>query len=468
MEEEDKEEKPELVTKVSRFLPAVSKPEYKQSLNRRLKWTGLALLLYLLLSYITVYGLAPSSYQQFRFFEIVLGSKMGSIMTLGIGPIVTAGIILQLLVGSKIIKWDTTKSEGRKKFQVWNKVLAITFCVLEAIVFVLAGAIPVVGGTGLVLFVILQLAAGGIIIIILDELVTKWGFGSGVSLFIAAGVATQIVIGLISPLSAEGRIAGAIPGFLAGLIGGNFQVAISYLLPILSTAFVLFIVIYTQGIGVDIPLVFSSLRGFGRTWTLKFFYAGVIAFILTTALIANIQLMGRFGVKPTETGLRCGFMGCFDQQDQAVNGIVYYLSAPTNLLLNIVSGTLIPSDVLRALIYTVFLALGAMIFSIFWVNTAGMDAKSVAKQLDSTGMQIPGYRKDIKIMESVLNRYIPALTILGGLSIGLLAAFADLLGAIGSGTGILLTVMIIYNYYEQLKHEKVEEAHPIIRKIVGE
>ncbi len=468
MDEEEKEEKPELIKKIAKFLPAIGKPEYKQSLNTRLKWTGIALICYFVLSYVTVWGLGESSYQQFKYFEIVLGSKMGSLMTLGIGPIVTAGIILQLLVGSKILKWDMTKPDGRRKFQLWDKVMAIALCFIEGGAYVIAGALPVTGGLPIVLFVTLQLALGGIIVILLDELVSKWGFGSGVSLFIAAGVASQIFIGLISPLSAEGRVAGAIPGFLINFFAGNTSIGLSYLLPVFTTALVFLIVVYAQGIAVDIPLTFSALRGFGRTWSLKFFYTSNIPVILTAALIANVQLMGHFGVVPTAEGLSCGFMGCYDQNGVATSGIVFYLSSPHNLLLQLVSGNIVLSEILRALTYTIFLAIGAMVFSLFWVNTSGMDAKAVANQLDSAGMQIPGYRRDLRIMESVLNRYIPALTILGGLAIGLLAAFADMTGAIGSGTGILLTVMILYNFYEQLKREKIDEAHPLIKKIVGE
>jgi preprotein translocase subunit SecY len=495
MDEETEEKKPDLVKRISKFLPAVGKPEYKQGLNTRLKWTGIALLCYFVLSYISVYGLSPSSYQQFQLFQIVLGSKMGSLMTLGIGPIVTAGIILQLLVGSKILKWDMTKPEGRSKFQLWDKVLAIAFCFLEGGAYVLAGALPVSGGPPVMIFVILQLAAGGIIVILLDELVSKWGFGSGVSLFIAAGVASQIFIGLFSPLAAQGRIAGAIPGFISSFFAGNMSAGLAYLLPVLTTALVFIIVIYAQGVGIDIPLTFSAMRGFGRTWSLKFFYTSNIPVILVAALIANVQLVGHFGVSQTAEGLSCGMMGCFDANGNAVKGIVFYLSSPHNLLTrwttscekyttstncdansncdwypedNSCKKTPLSSEILRASTYTAFLAIGAMVFSLFWVNTSGMDAKAVANQLYGTGMQIPGYRNDVRIMESVLKRYIPALTILGGLSIGLLAAFADMTGAIGSGTGILLTVMILYNFYEQLRHEKIEEAHPIIRKIIGE
>ncbi len=469
----DKPEKKDFATRIVKIFPAIQKPEYKQGINARLKWTGVALLCYLLLSWTPVFGVdSEAAFEQFRFLEIVLGSKFGSIMTLGIGPIVTAGIIMQLLVGSKLINWDTTKPEGRKKFQTWNKLLAVTLAFVEAIIFVLAGALPVLGGTYIMIAVILQLALGGILVILLDELVSKWGFGSGISLFIAAGVATQLVIGLISPLSVNGRYAGGLPGFFFSLFAGDTYSAMIYIIPILTTLFIFGLVVYVQRINVEIPLSFSKIRGFGRPWSLKLLYTSNIPVILTAALLANFQLLARIGTSITPEGLTCGPMGCLDQGGNAVSGIIYYLSAPGSgttfsFLLEIVTGTLISTEVIRAMTYTIFLVIGAIIFSVFWVGTAGMGASTVAKQLDSAGMQISGYRRDQRIMESVLNRYIPSLAVLGGLTIGLLAAFADLIGSIGTGTGILLTVMIMYNYYEQLQREKLDEAHPIIRKLVG-
>lgn len=479
------EEKPELITKISRYLPAVTKPTYKQSLNSRLKWTGIVLLVYLLLSNISVYGVPPRTYEQFRFLEIVLGSKFGSLMTLGIGPIVIAGIILQLLVGSKILPWDMTKPEGRKKFQAWNKFLAIAFSFIEAVAYVLAGALGpelLASGTFIITFVILQLAAGGILAIFLDEIVSKWGFGSGVSLFIAAGVSSQILIRAFSPLTAtcvawqfsaclpsEGNPpSGLLWNFLSSLFLGNVREMLINILPIVFTVIVFLIVIYAQGIRIDIPLTFGKLRGFGRTWSLKLFYTSNIPVILMAAFLANFQLMGRFGLQTTPDGLSCGPLGCFDQEGNPVSGVVYYLSPPTNLFGDMITGVLTSSEILRALTYLTVLSLGAMIFSVFWVTTSGMSAKSVAEQLDSIGMQIPGYRRDPRIIEAVLNRYIPALTVLGGLAVGFLAAFSDFTGALGTGTGILLTVMILYNYYEQLSAQRLEEAHPLIRRIFGE
>ncbi len=469
------------VSKIANYVPAVEKPTYKQPFNTRIKWTGIALLLYFILSSVTVYGIETGGFEQFRFFEIVLGSKFGSLMTLGIGPIVTAGILLQLLVGSKIINWDTTQEEGRKKFQSWNKLLAVILCFAEAFIFVFTGAVPVAGGAFILTVVILQLAAGGIITIMLDDLVSKWGFGSGISLFIAAGVTSQILVRMFSPFTTAcipGNIGSCLPtvgspptglfwNFIISIFAANNFQAIVFITPIIATAAVFCLVVYAQDISIDIPLSFAALRGFGRSWSLKLFYTSNIPVILTAALIANLQLFGRIGATPVGDGV-CGLLGCFDGQGNPISGIIYYLTAPRNLIINIISSTVSALEIVRAVTYTLFMAILAMIFSIFWVSTSGMDAGSVADQIDSIGMQIPGYRKDKRIMESVLNRYIPALAVVGGLCIGILAAFADFTGAIGTGTGMLLTVMIVYNYYEELRGQRLEEAHPLIRGVFGE
>lgn len=474
----------------SKYIPSVQKPLYKQSFNTRLMWVGIALIGYLILSNITVVGLSQSSFDRFKFLEIVLGARFGSMMTLGIGPIVTAGIILQLLVGSKIINLDMSKPESRKKFQSTSKVLAVAFALIEAGAYVMFGALgPIPGGLPSMLFVIAQLAAGGLIVIILDDLVSKWGFGSGISLFIAAGVGSQIILRIFSPLTAACKafdFATCIPsqanapvGLLWNALVGAFtgqglDIILISLIPIISTIGIFMLIVYMQSIRVEIPLAFSALRGFGRNWSLKLFYTSNIPVILTTALLANLQLMASFGVHVDPvTHLQCGLLGCTDANGNPVNGALYYLSSPGRgsvgggIIGDIVTGIFQNTELLRILSYTTFLAVGSIIFSIFWMNTAGMDAKSVAKQIEGVGMQIPGYRRDPRIIESVLSRYIPHLAFLGGLFIGLLASLADTIGAIGTGTGILLTVMIIYNYYEELRNQDLEGAHPFIRKILG-
>jgi preprotein translocase subunit SecY len=470
------------IEKVAKYIPSIEKPTYRQTVNTRLKWTGVALLLYFTLSSINTFGIEPGNYEQLRFYEIVLGSKFGSLMTLGIGPIVTSGILLQLLVGSKIINWDTTKPEEREKFQMWNKFLAVLLCVIEGAAFVSFGTLPVTGGLLLKVFVVLQLTAGGILVILLDELVSKWGFGSGVSLFIAAGVGRQILIGLFSPFTINcqpGNLITCMPtvgnpprglawAFIFNIFSNDPHAALLAVLPIIFTAFMFVLVVYIQDVRVEIPLAFSALRGFGRSWSLKLLYTSNIPVILTAAIIANLTLVANMTAVSGAGGLNCGVLGCMDPTtNQAVSGIIYYLTPPRSLVQDIVESRVVTSDFVRVGTYTVFLCIFAMIFSIFWVSTSGMDAASVSEQIEGIGLQIPGYRRDRRIIESVLNKYIPALAVLGGLTVGLLSAFADFTGTLGTGTGMLLTVMIVYNYYEELSGQRLDEAHPVVRQVFG-
>jgi len=110
---------------------------------------------------------------------------------------------------------------------------------------------------------------------------------------------------------------------------------------------------------------------------------------------------------------------------------------------------------------------GAVLFSIFWVQTSGQDSKSLAEQIMSSGLQIPGFRKDKRILQRILDRYIMPLTVMGGLVVGFLAATADLMGALSRGTGILLTVMIVYKLYEDIAREHMYDMNPMVRKFMG-
>ncbi len=502
-----------LIEGVASRLPGIAEPTTHLSFKTRLKWTGIVLLLFLGLSQVVLYGVASTTKEQFQFYELILGSSMGSLLTLGIGPIVTASIILQLLVGSKIIPIDIKTAEGKKKFQGIQKLTVIFFCFFEAFAYVNFGAIqPASADTGLFIFLILQITFGGFLVLLMDEVISKWGIGSGVSLFIAAGVTKTIFVRAFNPLTPAGETvpAGILPQFVVLMGMGETYQAFIGLLPIISTVLVFLIAIYVQAIKVEIPLAFGSIRGFSRRWPLNLLYTSNIPVILIAALLANLQLMGNItATTTTEEGLRCGLFGCYDQSNRAVSGVAMFFNYPTGLPIQvffltvigvvflaafaafyfkyknpmrIVLGSVIigiilaflvafssvglPTfdDSLRVLVYMLILVGGSVIFSIFWVATSGMDAKTVAEQIEGMGMNIPGFRRDPRIVEEVLNKYIPTITILSGLFIGLLASVADFTGALGTGTGILLTVMIIYNLYENIASRYMEDMNPALRK----
>ncbi|MEM5779229.1 MAG: preprotein translocase subunit SecY, partial [Candidatus Aenigmatarchaeota archaeon] len=279
--------------------------------------------------------------------------------------------------------------------------------------------------------------------------------------FIAAGVSRSIFIRIFNPFSFGGEYpAGLIPQAIIAISRGEMEVAIDALLPIFATILVFLLVVYAQGIEVEIPLAFGALSGFGRRWPLKFIYTSNIPIILTSALLANLMLLGSMMAAKGIT-----FLGEFDENNNPISGILYYLSPPRNLALSLIHGTFTIDMLFKAFVYTLFICIFAIIFSVLWVQTSGMDARSVAEQIQSIGMQIPGFRRDPRIIEDVLARYINVLAVVGGAFVGLLASFADLTGAVGSGTGILLTVMIIYNFYEQISMRYIEEMHPMLRSL---
>jgi preprotein translocase subunit SecY len=125
-------------------------------------------------------------------------------------------------------------------------------------------------------------------------------------------------------------------------------------------------------------------------------------------------------------------------------------------------------DPYKALGYLAILVAFCVIFSLTWLEVGGLGPSTVANQLVDAGMQIPGYRRSGKAIESILKRYIPAVTVLGGIVVGLIAGITDFFGVFGSGMGILLSVGIIYQYYEVLMQERAAEMIPAFRRVFGD
>ena len=125
-----------LIRTIFANLPEVKGPlEKRLPFKEKLKWTLIMLIAFYVLSVIPIFGLGANALSQFELLSIILGANFGSIMSLGIGPIVTASIVLQLLVGSGLLKLDTTTHEGRLFFQGLQKLLAIFFIVFFCVVF---------------------------------------------------------------------------------------------------------------------------------------------------------------------------------------------------------------------------------------------------------------------------------------------------------------------------------------------
>ena len=153
-------------------LPEVKAPaEKKLSFNTKLKWTLIVLVAFFVLSNIPLYGISSSTLSNFEYLAILLGTSLGSIISLGVGPIVMGSIIIQLLVGAQIINIDLTTQEGKKFHGALQKLLTFAFVLFEAMIYVLMKGIQAL--PGLTVLVIFELCLGGILIIFMDDVVQK-------------------------------------------------------------------------------------------------------------------------------------------------------------------------------------------------------------------------------------------------------------------------------------------------------
>jgi len=447
------------------LMPEVERPKEKPVLKQRLIWTGVALLIFAILGIVVPIGIAPTSQTGFLSnLQLITASKIGTLATLGIGPIVMASIILQLLVGAQIIKMNLQDPEEKKLFQGIQKLLSIGFCFFEAAIYVASGFVPATPGFLNMILLIAQLAAGAIVLLYLDEVVSKYGIGSGVGLFIAAGVSFTIVWQAFSWVTSPGTgtYIGLVPQMLQGTIIGDIPETAVY--PLIFTVLVFLLVVYAESIKLEVPLTFGRIRGYGAKYPLKFFYVSNIPVILAAALFANVQLWG-----VAFEGMGFPMLGHFEQ-NQPVSGIAYYLKAPygelsTPTRVGLTLGD--PNMLLNILIYSAAMIVFCIVFGKFWVEMSGMGSKQVAGQLQTVGLHVPGFRRDPRVIEMVLERYIPMITILGSAAVGGLAVLADLTGALGTGTGILLTVGILYRMYEELAAQQAFEMMPALKAIFG-
>ena len=459
---------------LARVLPEIKVPERKVGFNEKIFWTALVLIVYLVMTEIPLYGISGDVQEYYGSLRVIFASNRGTLMELGIGPIVTAGLILQLLVGSAIIQADMSDSQDRGLFTVASKFFSILLTGIQASAYIISGMYgDLAGPTTIIIF--LQLIGAGIIVMLMDELVQKgWGLGSGISLFIMAGVAQNILWQTFNP--GTGLFVGGLYQLTLGdasyqltdwVIGGG---AYPSLIGFIATVGTFLVIIYLEGVRVELPMTYAGYKGFRSRYPIKLLYVSNLPVIFASALFANVYffsqlLWSQMGAPAPGTNLLFQIIGDYNTTSSGsvtpVGGLAYYVTSPNGI-------TDVATAPVRAAMYLAILVAFCAVFSLIWLEVGGLGPDKVAKQLMDSGMQIPGYRRSGKPIELILKRYIPVVTILGGVIVGLVAGLSDFVGVFGSGTGILLSVGIIYQYYELLMKERAAEMFPAFRRIMGE
>jgi preprotein translocase subunit SecY len=498
-------------------LPAVTRPEGHVHFRTKMMWIVLILVLYFAMTNIVIYGLDQNEgVDLFAQYRAILAGAQFSLMHLGIGPIVTGSIIMQLFTGAKIIKLNLKDDEDKAVYQGTQKLLVIIMILVESVPQVygfmepstkfvdMTGGLMAGHGLGLArTLIVMQLFVGSYLVFLMDEVVSKWGIGSGISLFIAAGVAQQIFTGSLNwhPVDPATDLtpAGTIPKTIylfhhmsaAQLTNGGYETIFlrqpNPMVALIGTIAIFLFVAYTESSRIELPLAHGGARGARGRYPIKLIYASNIPVILMAALLANVSMFSMlFWSHPSFMNVpvlgNSWMLGYYAEgATRPSGGLAYYLST-----INGLSDWLLPmlsNDYLAAtgidksrlqigihvLVYVGVMIGGSILFAKFWIETTNMGPEAVASQIESSGMQIPGFRRDPRVLKRVLERYIPVVTVISGATVGALAALADLIGTVGncSGTGVLLAVGIMIQLYDAIGREQMMEMHPVLRGFFG-
>lgn len=460
------------------MLPEMARPTKMIPFKERAMWSAVALFIFLVCCQVPVFGAKPSkSSDPFYWMRVVLASNKGTLMELGVSPIVTASLIMELLAGVKIIEVDQNNKEQRAVFEGAQKIAALAMTFVEAVAYVSAGMYGEVG-----LFfaacIVAQLMLATVICILLDELLQKgWGIGSGISLFIATNICETIMWKAFSPTTLNtGRgteFEGAVIAFAHLLISRSDKVRalkeafhrphLPNVTNLLATVLVFIVVIFFQGFKVQLRLR-QSANNQERTHDIKLFYTSNMPIILQTSLISNFKFFSQILYKRFENNIFVGLFGKWEARDYSqsdhmipVGGIARYITAPNSF------GEML-ADPVHALFYITFVLTTCALFSKLWIDINHTTARDEARKLHEQGKYLQQARENEEDMAVALNRYIPTAAAFGGLCIGALTIFADFLGAIGSGTGILLAVTTIHQYYEMIPAEELPGVLGKIKK----
>jgi preprotein translocase SecY subunit len=465
----------ESMERVEPYVFQIEAPTRKVGFTTRLVWTGLVLLFYLLMGYIPLYGIArEQGADPWATMRIIIGGQQGSLLHLGIGPIVTGSLLVQLLAGSGLIRFDSGSEYDRRMLQVATKLFTIILILFSAASTVFSGALIITDLKARVI-AMMQLSLASILLLFMDEILQKgWGLGSGISLFILAGVAKEIWLECLNPLipAPDGYMWGVLLSFFQRVFTLNNPFndffyrggpAVPTLFQFLLTVLFILILIYLESVSISVPISHGRFRGFARGFPIKLLYVSNIPVILTAAIFSNIIIIATFlsntQLAETPLGDIIGRVQLVNNTYVPTSGLAWLVSAPRGI-------TRAAEEPLHAIGYIAILTLFSLGLSMVWLSVSGMDARSLATQLVDSDIFLRGFRSTPSVIESRISPYINTVAFIGGMLIGFVAGVGDVLGVLGGGMGVLLAVDIVQQYYQLIIQETLE-TYPGIAKFLG-
>ena len=434
------------------MIPEVSKPTARVNSEEKSIWTVCSLLLYMVMSNLPLFGVQrEKNSDPFYWMRVILASNRGTLMELGVSPLVTTGMALQLLAGAKVIDFRQDDKEDRVLFTAMQKLVGMVVTLIMAVMYVLSGIYGDINeiGMGNAILIVGQLTASGIVLLLLDEMLQKgYGYGSGISLFIAAHISETIVWKAFSPTTInigngtefEGALLATVhliivrPNKILAVREALYRRHLPNLTNLLSTCVIFALCIYMQGWRVYLNVKNGRARGMEQKYPIKLFYTSNMPIILQTAFVSNIYFVSQMLYNKSPSSIWTKLVGQWSNPPGSTNtyelvpisGLAYYVSPPPTLASMF-------HDPFHAIFYLLFTLTACAIFGRMWTEVSGTSVRDVARKMRDHQIVMKGHRDTATV--KVLSRYIPIAAALGGICIGVLTVVADYMGAIGSGTG---------------------------------
>ena len=391
--------------------------------NRILFLVG-ALVVFRFLAAIPIPGVNRNALQEFfsnnQFFGLLNvfsggGFSRLSIVMLGVGPYITASIIMQLgtFVFPQIKYMQTEEGEaGRTKFIMWSRMLTVPIAILQGVAFlsllqsqgILQNLTPIGFASNVFL-----ITGGSLLLMWIGELITEFGIGNGVSLIIFAGIIARIPSGISQTLYTA--TASQIPAYLGFAV---LAVAVVYAVVVVSDAERSIPIAYaraTRGAALQ--------EGAATYLPIRLLQTGVIPiiFALSLLLLPQMILTGLGAV-----GLKWAWIS---------SATLYYSAFSANLWE-------------YGAVYFVLVIL----FTYFYTAVI-VEPKRMADNLQKSGAFVPGVRPG-KETEKYINAVINRITLPGAVFLGFVAVIPFIVqGVTGistilvGGTALLIAVQVV-------------------------
>lgn len=432
-----------LIRPILSVVPAVEKPTAAVPFRERVLWSICAIMIYMVCSNLPLYGVqrAHTSSDPFYWMRVILASNRGTLMDLGVSPLISTGMAMQLLVGSKVIDVNLDVKEDRLLYMAAQKVVGLLVTIGVATVSVMSGMYGDLSaiGVGNAMLIVAQLFLAGLVLLMLDELLQRgYGLCSGISLFTASHVCETVVWKALSTRTIntgrgtefEGAIIALFHLFIVrrnkfqAISEALFRQNLPNLTSLLATCLIFAACVYVQGLRVELTIKLQKARGTEQRYPIKLLYTSNMPIILHTAFVSNMYFISQMMYKQSPSSPFIKLFGDWavtsnEAASIPVGGLAYYISPPATF-------SAFLHDPFHAIFYLVFTLTACAIFGRMWTEVSGTSVRHVSRLFRDNQAVMKGHRDTAT--SSVLRRYIPIAAALGGICIGLISVLADFLG----------------------------------------